>query len=83
MDMVIVRADKVTSLCEMKYSSKPYAMTKQEAEKIRHRKEEMESLQPTQKQVLVTLVSNRQPKRNEHYNSVISNNLTLDSLFDD
>ncbi len=33
MDMVIERADKVTSLCEMKFYSKPYAMDKDEAEK--------------------------------------------------
>ena len=81
MDMVIERADKVTSLCEMKYTSKPYAMTKQEADKLRHREEELKECLPTQKQVLISLVSNRQPKRNEHYNNIISKNITLNSLF--
>lgn len=81
MDMVIERADKVTSLCEMKYSSKPYVMTAEEAKKIRHREDEIGASFPTQKQVIVSLVTNRSPKRNEHYNSVISNNLTLEDLF--
>ena len=83
MDMVIERADKVTSLCEMKYTSKPYAMTKQEADKLRHREEELKECLPTQKQVLVSLVSNRQPKKNELYNNIISKHITIDYLFDD
>ena len=83
MDMVIERADKVTSLCEMKYTSKPYTMTKDEAEKIDQRKEELAACLPTQKQVLVTIVSNRQPKANIHYNNLISSNITLNKLFED
>ena len=81
MDMVIERADKVTSLCEMKYTTKPYAMSKQEADKLRHREEELMECLPTQKQVLISLVSNRSPKKNENYNSIISNCITLESLF--
>lgn len=47
MDMVNERADKVTSLCEMKYSSRPYAMTAEEARKIRHREDEVGDCFPT------------------------------------
>lgn len=82
MDMVIERADKVTSLCEMKYTSKPYAMTKLEADKLRHREEELKECLPTQKQVLISLVSNRQPKSNVYYNSLISKCIAIDCLFD-
>ena len=64
-------------------SHSPYAMTKQEADKLRHREEELKECLPTQKQVLVSLVSNRQPKKNEHYNSIISKYITIDYLFDD
>lgn len=83
MDMVIERADKVTSLCEMKYTSKPYAMTNDEADKIDRRKEVLSECLPTQKQVLVTIVSNRQPNNNIHYSRMVSNSLLLNSLFDD
>lgn len=82
MDMVIERADKVTSLCEMKYSLKPYAMTKQEADKLRRWEEVLKECLPKQKQVLVVLVSNRQPKRNEYYNSLISKCVTVENLFE-
>lgn len=83
MDMVIERADKVTSLCEMKYTTKPYAMTKQEADKLRHREEELKECLPTHKQVLISLISNRQPRKNEYYNSLISKYITIDYLFDE
>lgn len=79
--MVIERADKVVTLCEMKYTTQPYAITKQEAEKLRHRVEELNGFFPARKQVLVTLVSNRQPKRNIYYNSLITNNISLSDLF--
>lgn len=83
MDMVIERADKVTSLCEMKYTTKPYAMTKEEADKLRQRVEVLTECLPTQKQVLVSVVSNQQAKRNEYYNSIVASNITLDSLFEE
>lgn len=81
MDMVIERADKVTSLCEMKYTTKPYAITKDEAEKMVRQKEELEMCLSTQKQVLITIVSNRKPQINSYYNNLISSNITLDKLF--
>ena len=58
-------------------------MSAEEARKIRHREDEVGDCFPTQKQVLVSLVTNRTPKKNEHYNSIISSNLTLENLFDD
>jgi len=81
MDMVIIRADKVTTLCEMKYTNNPYAITKQEADKLRRRAAELSQCFPTQKQVLITLVSNQVPKKNIYYNSLITNNITLSNLF--
>ena len=81
MDMVIERADKVISLCEMKYTTQPYTLTKQEAEKIRHRMDELNCTFTTQKQVLISLVSNRSVKKNDYYNSIITNNITLSNLF--
>ena len=81
MDMVILRADKVTTLCEMKYTSKPYAITKQEADKLHHRVEALGQCFPAQKQVVITIVSNQMLKKNIYYNSLITNNITLPDLF--
>ena len=67
----------------MKYTTKPYLLSKSEAERIIHRKEKLEECLPAQKQVLVTLVSNRQPKANAYYNSLISSNIVLKMLFEE
>ena len=67
----------------MKYTTKPHALTKSEAENIIRRKEKLEECLPAQKQVLVVLVSNRQPKTNVYYNSLISNNIVLKKLFEE
>ena len=82
-DMVIERADKAITLCEMKYSTQPYSISKQEAEKLRHRVEELRGCFRTQKQILITLVSNHQPKKNNYYNELITNNINLHNLFDE
>lgn len=83
MDMVIERADKVTSLREMKYTNRPYALTKHDAERLRFKEAEVSDLLPTQKQVLISLITNTSAKKNEYYNELVSNNITLDSLFND
>ena len=83
MDMVIERADKVTSLCEMKYTNRPYALTKHDAERLRLKETEVSDLLPTQKQVLISLITKDSAKKNECYNELVSNNITLNSLFDD
>ena len=83
MDMVIESADKVTSLCEMKYTNRPYALTKHDAERLRLKEAEVSDLLPTQKQVLISLITNTSAKKNEYYNELVSNNITLDSLFND
>lgn len=82
MDMVIERADKVTSLCEMKYTTNSYILNKHEAEKLRIREYEVKEGLPTQKQVLISLVTRKPAKKNEYYNELISSNIILDMLFD-
>lgn len=81
MDMVIERADRVTTLCEMKYTQKPYQMSKSEADKLRNRAEELAMLQPTQRQIQIVLISNRNAKKNINYNSLVVNNITLKDIF--
>ena len=44
---------------------------------------EVSDLLPTQKQVLISLITNDYAKKNEYYNELVSNNITLESLFND
>ena len=80
MDMVIERADRIVSLCEMKYTQGTYALNKTEAEKLQKRMEELTETLHT-KGIITVLVSNRPAQHNSYYNQLINNNITLKDLF--
>ena len=80
LDMVIDRADDIINLCEMKYTKGAYALTKTEAEKLQIRMNEL-SAAHRKKSILPVLVTDSPAKRNEYYNQLIYNNITLKNLF--
>ena len=79
-DMVIDRADGIVNLCEMKYTTSAYVLTKSEAEKIQNRIEELSGY-IGKKSIITILISNGSAKKNEYYNQFIYNNITLKDLF--
>ena len=80
MDMVIDRADDIVNLCEMKYTNDAYSLPKAEAEKLQKRMSELSRALP-KKSIIPVLVTNSSAKRNEYYNQLIYNNITLKNLF--
>lgn len=82
MDMVIERADGIVNLCEMKYTQQPYALDKEEAEKISRRMDPLRMLNRKRHNVQCILVTKQEARRNGHYNSMINNNITLEDLFE-
>ena len=80
MDMVIDRDDDIVNLCEMKYTTDAYALPKAEAEKLQKRMSELSRALP-KKSIIPVLVTNSSAKRNEYYNQLIYNNITLKNLF--
>ena len=80
LDMIIERADLIMNLCEMKYTGNTYALTKSEAEKIQNRIETLLQLKQP-KGINSVLITNKSASRNEYYNQLINNNLTLKDLF--
>lgn len=80
MNMVIDRADNIVNLCEMKYTGCAFALSKTEAEKLQKRISEL-SLLLHKKGVMAVLITDSSAKRNEYYNQLIYNNITLKDLF--
>jgi len=80
MDMVIDRADGLVNLCEMKYTGEAYTLTKGEAEKLQKRINEL-SGKLNRKSIISVLVTNNSAKRNDYYNQLIYNNITLKEMF--
>ena len=79
-DMVIERSDKVIDLCEIKFTDRPYALSKREAELLSNRAEVLIHSLKSRRTIEIVLISNQNAMRNMHYNSLINKNITLDDL---
>lgn len=79
-DLVIDRADQVINLCEMKFSNKPFVITKEYDEKLRHKASIFENATKTRKAVRIVIVTSFGTTKNAYANSY-TNLLTMDDLF--
>lgn len=78
-DLIIDRADDVVNVCEMKYYTSQFMVTKAYSEKLRHRISVLEDMWPD-KTFNMTIVSTQPLKRNE-YSDIFVSSVTLDDLF--
>jgi hypothetical protein len=79
-DLLIDRADNVINVCEMKFYSDPYAMTKADDEDVRDKKTIFQNVTQTRKAVRIVMVTSYGLVRNA-YAKGIPNQLTMDDLF--
>ena len=80
-DLVIVRKDRVVNLCEMKYSSEEYTVSKSYDENLRHKISDFSHLSKIKYAVHLTLVTTYGLKRN-NYSGHIQSVITADDLFE-
>lgn len=80
-DLVIDRSDKVINLCEMKYSTGRYEMTKDYAEWMSERRELFRNDTETNKTLHLTLVSPYGVVAGKN-TAVLQNVITMDELFE-
>ena len=81
-DLVIERSDKVVDLCEIKFTDKPFALTKREAELLNNRINVLSNSFKSRRTIEVILITNQKALKNIHYNSLIYKNITLDDLIE-
>ncbi len=79
-DLLIDRRDQIINLCEMKYSSGEYEITKKYEETLRERRELFRRETKTRKALHLTMVTTYGIKRNI-YSDTIQSQITLDDLF--
>ena len=79
-DMVIDRSDQVTNLCEMKFSTKEYAIEKDDDDDLRHKLGRFIQTQKTHKSIHQTLITPFGVKKNMYQFSV-QNVITVEDLF--
>lgn len=79
-DLVMDRADNVVSLCEMKFSSRPYTIEKQYAERLQRRQWQFEEETKTRKSCQLVMVTTYGIKKNQ-YAGLVQKSLSMDDLF--
>lgn len=79
-DLVLERADRVTNICEIKYTSSPFEITDEYAAALRRKREVFASQTGTADAIHLTMVSAAGVVRNANWNAIQSE-VSLDDLF--
>lgn len=79
-DLVLDRRDQTVNLCEMKYASDEFEITKKYDEELRNRRELFRASTKTRKALHLTMVTTYGLKRNA-YSGMIQSEVVLDDLF--
>jgi uncharacterized protein len=80
-DLLFDRDDDSITLCEIKYSQKPFSITKEYAKKLEQRVEIFKKVTGTTKQIFTVMISANGIKENKYSDELISGVVTLDDLF--
>ncbi|MCI6873416.1 hypothetical protein [Hallerella sp.] len=79
-DLIIERSDRIINLCEIKFSTAPYPISKKYADKIRMRMAEFQNATATRKGIVNTFVTTF-GILNGSASSVVNSEVVLDDLF--
>lgn len=80
-DLLFDRTDNAITICEIKYSDKPFVIDKQYAEKLKQRISIFKKITRTSKQIFLALISANGLKSTAHSKEVVNNLVTLNDLF--
>ena len=80
-DLLFDRNDDVITLCEMKYTDKPFAIDKAYAKTIQQKKDIFTRRTKTKKQLFFSFVSAHGLKKTMYSEELVDGIVTLDDLF--
>jgi len=80
-DLLIDRNDNAISLCEVKFYNDEWALTKEEADKLRQKRRVLQEVTKTKKQIFMVLISTFNLTPNQHSIGLIDNVINMDDLF--
>ena len=81
-DLLIDRQDNCINLCEIKFYNDVYEVTKKDVENLMTKRRVFQQKTGTKKTVFITMITIFGVKKNEHYLSIVQNQLTMDVLFE-
>jgi uncharacterized protein len=80
-DLIIDRADRIITICEMKFSTRKYTITKDYADKLQHKIWTFKEETATRKTVFLAMVTAHGLEQNQYSMRWVQESLDLDALF--
>lgn len=80
-DLVIDRADNCINLCEMRFSSDVYVLTKKDQEALERKQRVFQRETKTKKTIFITMITPYGVAENEYYLGTVQKQLTMNELF--
>ncbi len=80
-DLLFDRDDDSITICEIKYSDKPFTITKEYSRKLQQKLEIFKKVTRTNKQLFIVIISANGIKKNKYSGELINGVVTLDDLF--
>ena len=82
-DLLFDRDDDAITICEIKYTLKPFLIDKEYAEKIKGKLMFFKSVTGTKKQIFFAIISANGVKKNKYSEELLNGIVTLDDLFNE
>lgn len=80
-DLLFDREDNCITICEIKYSDKPFVITKGYANELENKRSVYAEQTQTKKQVFFALIAANGVRENEYSNRIVTQVVTLEDLF--
>ena len=80
-DLLFSRSDHSTTLCEIKYTDKPFIIDKQYAENLKNKTCTFVKVTKTNNQIFMAMISANGVKKNKYSDEILSQVVTLEDLF--
>jgi uncharacterized protein len=81
-DMLIDRKDRVINVCEMKFSVKPFTITKAYSENLRNKMMVFRTETDTNKTLFLTIIAANGLAENQYSQQIVQDSLDMNALFD-
>ena len=81
-DLLFERDDDAITLCEIKYTEKPFIIDKQYSEKLKQKIEIFKRITRTNKQIFLTMISANGVRTTKYKNDLVDATVVLDDLFE-
>lgn len=81
-DMLLDRDDHCMNICEMKFSTEEFSITKRYAEELQNKKSVLIDVLKVKKAVFLTMITTYGVSRNDYYRKQVHSEITMQDLFD-